>query len=528
MRRSKLPACFKTHLPSQIERPAEITRQVWQQAWRSAASWCCVGLLAIWPIWSLSAEQPPANDLPSVDGRMLLSTMETALVDAIAKAEKTVVAIARVRTLRSGQVLNLEPHLDPFAVIAQPAPAIPQPGDANFIPAEYAAGVIVDGKGLVLTVAQILADDSEYYVTTGDRRVFRATVVGADPRSDLAVLSISGQGLTPITLGNATLLKKGQIVVALGNPYAIASDGQVSASWGIVSNLGRKAPPLPTDRDPTGKPTLHHFGTLIQTDAKLSFSSNGGALINLKGEMVGLTTALPVVAGYESSAGYAYPVDETFIRVLNKLKAGEEVEYGFLGIQPESLSLAEQAKGRQGTRVERVVPGTPADQAGIRGNDLITAVNGEPVYDDDGLVLAVGRLPVDSQVNLQVLRDDRAFQVDVRLTKYPVRGRKVVTAPAKTWRGLAVDYASAVPSQMEGLWGFPQVSDAVAVTKVEQDSPAWKAGIRPGNLITHVENHPVATPKEFFAAVSGKAGPVRLRLAPDGSEDYEPVRIVEP
>ncbi len=116
--------------------------------------------------------------------------------------------------------------------------------------------------------------------------------------------------MTPIALGNAAELKKGQIVISLGNPYAVARDGQASAAWGIVSNLGRKAPATPSESDPSGRPTLHHYGTLIQTDAKLNLGTSGGPLLNLKGEMVGLSVVLAAAAGYEAAGGYAIPVDD--------------------------------------------------------------------------------------------------------------------------------------------------------------------------------------------------------------------------
>lgn len=494
---------------------------------RGARYWLIIAAGLVGGFVSYAPEVARGEGDTVTEGAAFIAAMESAIVGAVAKAEKSVVAIARVRTSRPGQVFNLEPRIDLFGRAVLPGAPF-QVSDQNFVPADYAAGVIVDSQGLILTVAQVLQEDSEYYVTLSDHRVFKAAVRAADPRSDLAVLAIPAQELVPIVLGDASTLRKGQIVIALGNPYAIARDGQVCASWGIVSNLGRKAPPLPSDTDPTGKPTLHHFGTLIQTDARLSIGTNGGALINLKGEMVGLLTALPAVAGFETAAGYAYPVDETFIRVLNHLKRGEEVEYGFLGVQPDGLSLQERANGNYGTRVDRVVPGAPAEKAGIQPNDVIATVNGQKVFDEDGLVLSVGRLPPDATVTLEVVRDSRRFEVQARLTKYPVRGKKVVTAPPQRWRGIAVDYVSAMTISPEGFWQFPRTLEAVGVVDVEQGSPAWKAGLRPGSLISHVEGTPVRTPQEFFQAVKPHEGPVRLGLVPDGSEDFQPVRIVEP
>ncbi len=470
--------------------------------------------------WS---QTPPSNE---VSGLAAAAAIESAMVQAIARAERSVVAIARVRNNVGTSVLGLEPRPDPFGGAARlPTPA--QPTDPDFQAGDYLAGVVIDPRGLILTTYRGLGENYDYYVTTHDRRVYRAWIKGADPRSDLAVLQIDASNLAPIRFGNASTLRKGQIVIALGNPFAIARDGQACASWGIIANLGRKAPPLPSTEEPTGKPTLHHFGTLIQTDAKLSMGTDGGALINLKGEMVGLMTSLPAVAGFESAAGYAYPVDETFLRAVDRLKRGEEVEYGFLGVQPEDLSLDELVRGMHGIRVDRVVPGAPGDRAGLRPRDVILRVDGEPIYDKDGLVLAVGRLPVDKRVDLDVQREDRVVKVSARLTKYPVRGKAIVTVPPRRWRGIQVEYTTAMLDSEEiGLWGLPLDRDAVFVVDVERDSPAWKAGLRRGMLIESVDGRPVRTPKEFFALVRGKKGEVVLGLVDDGSRDFQPTRRV--
>ena len=253
----------------------------------------------------LCAEEPPS-------GVEAAAAVEKTLVRVIERNEKSVVAIARVRRERPGETFQFEPRPDPFGRRLSPL-APPQPTDPDFIPNEYGTGVVV-GRGLILTAGDVLGDESDYYVTTFERKVYKATVKAADPRSDLAVLAIDATDLPPITLGNADDLKKGQIVISLGNPYAIARDGQASAAWGIVSNLVRKAPATPNEADPSGRPALHHYGTLIQTDAKLNTGTSGGPLLNLKGEMVGLSVALAAMAGYEAAGGYAIPVDTTFRR----------------------------------------------------------------------------------------------------------------------------------------------------------------------------------------------------------------------
>ncbi len=468
-----------------------------------------------------------------VTGLEAAAALEQGLVNAIAKAEKSVVAIARVRREPPGERLVPEFRPNPFGRV--PA-APPKPTDFDFVPNEFATGTVVDASGLVLTVYHVLGDDSDYYITTHDRKVFRARIIGADPRSDLAVLApdessrsrLAAGEFSPVTLGDASALRRGQFVVALGNPYAIARDGQASASLGIVANLARKAPAAPDDVDPAGKSTIHHFGTLIQTDARLNLGTSGGPLVNLKGEMVGMTTAIPAAIGFEESAGYAIPVDATFRRVLETLKLGREVEYGFLGIEPRSLGLDESRKGLHGIRVFRVVPGAPAQRQGIRPGDLVTRVNGVPIHDADGLVLEVGRMPPESTVRLSVLRREQPVDVQVELMKYRVRGKKVVTAPAPDWRGMRIDYASAADDGGRPGVALLGVPEAVAVVEVAQGTPAWEAGMRPGMLVSHVDRAAVRTPKQFREAVATKAGPVRLRVAGEGGAAASAERTVPP
>jgi S1-C subfamily serine protease len=461
-----------------------------------------------------------------ISGRAAAAAIENVLVAVIAGAEKSVVAIARVRKERPGETFSFEFRPDAFDRPTVAA-ASPQPTDPDFIPNEYGTGVVVGRRGLILTAYHVLGEDSDYYVRTHDRKVYRAWIKGADPRSDLAVLAVDAVDLLPIRFGDASNLKKGRIVIALGNPYAIARDGQVSASWGMVANLSRKAPPAPDETDSTGKRTLHHFGTLIQTDAKLNLGTSGGPLLNLDGEMVGLCVSLAATAGHDTAAGYAIPVDQTFRRVVDTLKTGREVEYGFLGIQPANLRPQEILAGMHGIRVDRVVPGTPAARpGGLKPDDIITAVAGRPIHEADSLVLEVGKLPVESVARLNVIREGRRRTLDVTLAKYPVRGRKIVTMPAPAWRGMRIDYPTAtVDADDRARSRLMFYDDGVIVTDVEPETAAWEAGLRRGMRVSHVGRTPVRTPRQFWATVAGRRGPVQVRLAED---DENPVRTVAP
>jgi len=465
------------------------------------------------------AGQGPATPVPS-SGLEAAEAVERALVEVIARAEKSVVAIARVRRAPPGEMLNLETRPDPFGRRIL-APPVPRPADPDFIPTEYATGVVVDRRGWVLTVYHVLGEQSDYYVSTYDRRVYRAKLAAADPRSDLAVLAPDEEflprpnaiDLPTMSLGDAAGLRKGQIAVCLGNPFAMARDGQASASWGILANLGRKAPASP-DEPELGKPTLHHFGTLIQTDAKLNLGTSGGPLLNLKGEMVGLTTSIPAVPGFDAAAGYAMPVDATFRRVLEALRQGREVEYGFLGVQLQRIAGEDLGLGVQGTRVEKVLPGMPAARSGIRPGDVIAAVNGAPIRDPDALVLEVSKLPLDAVVRLGLLRGQRRMDLEVELTKYRVQGKKVVTNPSPDWRGMRIDYVTALDDALAaGHASGPSLLEAVAVIDVKKGTPAWESGLRPGMFVSHVDRTAVRTPAQFRAAVSTRSGSVRLQLA---------------
>ena len=492
----------------------------------TAAGAAFIGMVFLAVVCVFSLALIPSSARAEVAGGLqAAAALERVLVDVIAENEKSVVAIARVRKEQPDEAFEIELRPDAFGRRFAPLDN-PLPTDPDFIPNQYATGVIIDSGGLILTAYHALGENSRYYVTTSDRKVYEAKVRAADPRSDLAVLAIEAAGLPTIKFGDASQLKKGQIVIAMGNPYAIARDGQVSAAWGIVANMARKSPPT-DDYDLSGKTTLHHYGTLIQTDAKLNLGTSGGPLLDLSGRMVGLVTSLPPATGYEQPAGYAIPVDKTFRRVVDTLKQGREVEYGFLGIQPVNLTMRERAAGLHGMRVQRIQPGpgTPAAHGGLHSGDIITAVDGRTVHDADSLVLEVGRLPVESRVELTIVRDGQERQLTIKLGKYPVRGKKIVTNRPSPWRGIYIDYPTALVDDGNRVGreaGY--FEDAVLVTEVQTPSPAWSAGLRPGMSISHVGSKAVHTPREFRSLVSGRPGPIEVRL----TEEEKPVRTIPP
>jgi serine protease Do len=199
--------------------------------------------------------------------------------------------------------------------------------------------------------------------------------------------------------------------------------------------------------------------------------------------------------------------------VIEDLKQGREVEYGFLGVWPENLSLSDVRSGRSGARVYQSVAGTPAFRAGLRRGDVVTHVDGKPVFDADELVLRLGSLPVATNVKLSIQRHGKKEIIPVTLSKYPVRGKQVVTAPRPDWRGLRVDYITALPDFMQlARQGRFDPAGCVAIVDVKQDSPAWRQGLRPKMCIALAAGHRVTTPKQFSRAIAGQRGVVELTL----------------
>ncbi len=482
----------------------------------SVLAWCCA-LRASW-----GQESP---------GYQAALVVQDAIVEAIARAERSVVAIARVR--KQGPEARI-PALEPDGIPLNRAPlgfADTNPTSPDFVPNEFGTGVVIDREGHIVTNYHLLGNPAEndYYVWV-QRRPFRVTRVevpqavrAGDPWTDLAVLQVSADNLEPIQLGDASALRKGMLVIALGNPYAVARDGEVSASWGIVSNL-RRAAPTGDQRAQGGSEveSLHQYGTLIETDARLNLGTSGGALVNLKGEMIGLTTSLAALSGYEQAAGFAIPVDEAFRRTIETLKQGRLPSFGFLGVQPEHLSLDERQQGKFGVQVLRVVPGTPADRAGIREEDIITHVNGEIVYDKSTLFCELSKLSPGMHAALTVERRDallsrrHTIMADVVVSKkfVPTARKPFAQVQDPVWRGLRVEYPSALPPQLSSAGSMAVDREGcVAVLDVERDSPAWKAGLQRGEYISHVGTLRVDSPEAFYAAVAQETGTVRLQLA---------------
>ena len=348
--------------------------------------------------------------------------------------------------------------------------------------------MVVGDEGQILTAYHVVRGAARLVVRAANRQQFDAEIIAADPRSDLAVIvpmvvpGTPAPRLTPITLGDAGKLRKGSFLIALGNPFNAAQDGKPSASWGILSNLARRVQP---DQDEMSmlprRPTFLNLPTLLQLDSKLNLGMSGGAVVNLKGELVGLTTMASSPAGFDAMAGYAIPMDRMGRRAVETLRQGKEIEYGLLGIRAHLASS---------NRVEEVTPNSPADQGQLMAKDEILAVNETEVYDFDSLILAINSYSPGDEVRLKIRRGDKEMLKPVVLAKYPVDGEMIATNRPPAWRGLRVDHLSTVTARMSGP-AFPESPPGgVVVTEVLEDSPAAQAGLKKFQVIRQVEKTP--------------------------------------
>jgi serine protease Do len=498
-----------------LRSPVSDTRPLGRLRW--------IFLLALLGLPLAAGQDRPAVDGAAVDGAAVdgaavaIAALQARCVAAVADAEKSVVAIARVS--RDERTAGFQvPNLGRLALNPRLEELFPT--DPDFLPADFGAGVVVDASGLIVTTYHVLGpvNKSEYFVWS-QHKPFKASVVAADGWSDLAVLRTDARDLQPLPLGDARTVAKGQFVIAVGNPQAIARDGQVSATWGMVANLNRRAPQSNRANAIAGRDTLHHYGTLIHVDSRLHLGYSGGALLNLDGKMIGLLTAYTGSPAESQSASFAIPVDEHFRRTLQRLMAGKSPEFGFLGVGLQSLDARVRRQGLHGSLVDSVTPGSAAARAEIRSGDVITHCNEVPIHDDDDLIREVSSHAPGQSVRLRLQRTgDSPTKVEslekvVLLTKRSATALRppIATVHPPSWRGMRVDDATAAPREALGSVPLP-ISGGLYVTEVAEDSPAWNAGLRSGVFITAMAGQPLTTAREFFALTGQHSGEVPLQI----------------
>lgn len=507
----------------------------------------------------LSFQHGQVASAQEASGLAAAAAIQDAFVKAIELAEPSVVSIARDSA--QSRPSNDAQALEVFQMRRgrggfRPQEAQLSISDPEFVPNDFGAGIILREDGLILTnyhvvrgggiEGKITPGEQTLYVRLHDRRGFPARIRAADPRSDLAVIKIDAKDLRPMKFGNAAGIKKGQLVIAMGNPYAIARDGSASATWGMISNVSRRSVSESKDFDSqeetNRKQTLHHLGTLLQLDMRLNLGTSGGPLLNLRGELIGITTSLAGISGYEKSAGFAVPLDESVRRIVDSLLKGEEVEYGFLGVvfprPPSNLTpdelriIAEQFRQPGAVRINKVLPNSAAINGGLMHEDIILSVNGKPVTSHEDLTREIGLLAPGSLARLHLLRFGMRGDLmrDVIVGKWPVRDDEGIIATKRKyepWRGVVVDFSSARNRYIPMEFGQPSIPNGVLVTEVEPGSPAAAAELQAGDFIAVVNRAPVGSPQRFLELTQPLKGDVNLTVS-SGSGPSRTVTLKAP
>lgn len=374
--------------------------------------------------------------------------------------------------------------------------------DPEAVPESYGSGVVIDGAGLVLTNYHVIDKATKLFVRLpGDARGSYADIIGADARADLAVLKLINPpaNLKPVAFGDGTKVRKGDWVVSLANLLGAGfRDGSPSASWGIVANVRRRGPG-PADEVKRVKP-LTQYAALLQTDARLNFGCSGGAILNLNGELVGLSTSLAALTGGETAGGYAVPMSPNVLKIIDVLKRGQEVEYGFLGV---SVHPDNRPPGG-GVAVTGVAPGTPAARAGIQAGDVITAIDGRPVREHDDLFLHIATALAGNEATVTYSRDRPVAQVRTvvaRLVKAAHAEPFIAANRPRPVFGITVDYLSTIS-------GDGAIDAGVLIRDITPDTAgARKLGGRAAKtrlVVVSVNGVPVNTPAEFYREAHGK------------------------
>jgi len=352
------------------------------------------------------------------------------------------------------------------------------------------SGVIVDAaRGYILTNFHVTEDADEITVTLRDQRQFTAEVVGTDSEVDLALLHIQADGLTALPVADSDALRVGDFVVAIGNPFGL---GQ-TVTYGIVSALGR-----------TGL-GIEGYENFIQTDASINPGNSGGPLVNMRGQLVGVNTAIVGPTGGNIGIGFAIPSNMAST-IMQHLAEYGEVRRGQLGVVLQDLTpdLAEAfgLQQRGGAVVARVSPASAAEQAGLRSGDVIVGLDGDPVTRSSDLRNAIGLLRAGTRIKLNILRGGKPRE----LTAVIADPLTVSTQAGKASRYLA---GATIGQIADNHPLFGEV-DGVSVLEVEHGSAAWSAGLRSGDIIVSINQVPITTPEEFRTAA--QRNPDRLLL----------------
>lgn len=376
------------------------------------------------------------------------------------------------------------------------------------------SGVIVAADGYILTNNHVVDQANNITVALPDKREFKGKVVGSDPKTDVAVIKIAATNLPTLAFGDSDKLQVGDYVFAIGDPFGIGE----TATMGIVSATGR------------GNLDIEDYEDFIQTDAAINPGNSGGALINARGELVGINTAiLSGEGGGNQGIGFAIPINMAR-RVMDQILRHGKVTRGYLGVGIEEvtpdLARAFYVPAGKGALIGDVSPDGPGSKAGLRRGDVIEELDGEAVNGANDLRLRIASLAPGTTVHLKVLRDGGSRDIAVTLGELPEKANEPPSGgegEESPMRGVQVDDLTPYLRRQLGL---PPATKGVVVANVSPDSPAADAGLQRGDVIEEVNHDPVETVVEYRQATR-RAGNQNILLLVNRN-GYTTFSIVQP
>ncbi|MEL0327386.1 MAG: DegQ family serine endoprotease [Deltaproteobacteria bacterium] len=371
------------------------------------------------------------------------------------------------------------------------------------------SGAIVRSDGYILTNHHVVGEADKITVQLYDGQELKARLIGTDPATDISVIKIEGTDMPVLQMGDSDNILVGESVIAIGNPFGLSH----TVTFGIVSAKGR-----------TGM-GIAEYEDFIQTDAAINPGNSGGPLVDLEGKIVGVNTAIFSRSGGYQGIGFAVPINMAR-RVMNELIETGQVSRGWLGvgIQDMTLELAkafglDQAKG---SLVTGVMPGTPAEKAGLQKGDVILRLNGNTIENSNGLRNLVAEARADAKVDLDLVRNKVPMTLSVRLDERPKQpGQADVYSSTKSPSpelGFAVQELT--PEMAQRL-GYEAIQSGIVITAVKPDSPAFNGGLRAGMMIVEMNRQSINSMADFQRAardISTEDGVLLLVSTPQGSQ----------
>ncbi|MFD0766384.1 Do family serine endopeptidase [Mucilaginibacter lutimaris] len=359
------------------------------------------------------------------------------------------------------------------------------------------SGVIISPDGYIVTNNHVVAKAEKIQIVTNDHRQFEAKIIGTDPNTDLALIKIEGNNLPIVKLGNSDAVRVGEWVLAVGNPFKLNS----TVTAGIVSAKGRQINIIGHDDDENQfpvrqqeTPTLRKgIESFIQTDAAINPGNSGGALVNTAGELIGINAAIASHTGSYEGYGFAIPINLAK-KVLNDIKKYGTVKRGYVGIGFADLSDPEQAKQvgsdkTNGLYVTSLITGGGAEQAGVKTGDIITKVEGNPVYESSDLQERVARLQPGDKINITVLRNgsEKTFNISLKAEAPTNKTAAVSKSAAELFNKLGASFQPLNAAQKSKF----RVNSGVLVTQVRPGGIFDDTEIPVGSVITSINKQPI-------------------------------------